>query len=50
MIHFSVDPGAVGPALQGLLQRFAPKDLSVTDPPIEDVIGKAITNAATASP
>ncbi len=46
VVHFAVDPGAVGPALQGLLQRFSPIDLSVTDPPIEDVIGQAITNAS----
>jgi ABC-2 type transport system ATP-binding protein len=50
VVHFAVDPAAVGPALQALLQVCMPKDLSVTDPPIEDIIGQAITGQTGSTP
>jgi ABC-2 type transport system ATP-binding protein len=43
LVCFAVPPHALAPALQRLLAVVAPRDLSVTDPPIEDMIGRVIT-------
>lgn len=43
LVRFAVQPGALAPALQTLLAVVSPRDLSVTDPPIEDMIGRVIT-------
>jgi ABC-2 type transport system ATP-binding protein len=43
LVRFAVPPAALAPALQRLLAVVEPHDLSVTDPPIEDVIGRVIT-------
>ena len=43
LVRFAVPPAALAPALQRLLAVVQPHDLSVTDPPIEDVIGRVIT-------
>jgi ABC-2 type transport system ATP-binding protein len=42
VVRFSVAPAALNATLPGLLQALRPVDLSVTDPPIEDLIGRAI--------
>jgi ABC-2 type transport system ATP-binding protein len=43
LVRFAVPPAALAPALQKLLAVVTPHDLSVTEPPIEDVIGRVIT-------
>ena len=40
--RFVVEPAALTATLTRILSRLAPKDLSVQDPPIEDIIGRAI--------
>jgi ABC-2 type transport system ATP-binding protein len=40
--RFVVEPAALTSTLARILERLAPKDLSVQDPPIEELIGKAI--------
>jgi ABC-2 type transport system ATP-binding protein len=49
LVRFAVDPQALAPALQRLLAVLVPSDLSVTDPPIDDVIGRAISGDAPAA-
>ncbi len=46
LVRFAVDPVALAPTLQRLLSVLVPSDLSVTDPPIDDVIGRAISGDA----
>ncbi len=45
--RFVVEPAALTSTLTRILEQLAPKDLSVQDPPIEDLIGKAIRGEAT---
>ncbi|MDP2344262.1 MAG: ATP-binding cassette domain-containing protein [Deltaproteobacteria bacterium] len=40
--HFVVEPAALTETLGRILQKLEPKDLSVQDPPIEEIIGRAI--------
>jgi len=42
LVRFLVSPHALAPSLSLLLQTLDPVDLSVTDPPIDDVIGRAL--------
>jgi ABC-2 type transport system ATP-binding protein len=50
VVRFTVAPHGLNAALQLLLDRLRPVDLSVTDPPIEDLIGRAIRGETGASP
>lgn len=50
IVRFAVPPQALAPALVRLLGVVSPKDLSVTDPPIEDLIGRVITGQLGTTP
>jgi ABC-2 type transport system ATP-binding protein len=46
VVRFTVAPGALNAALPPLLAILRPVDLSITDPPIEDLVGRAIRGDA----
>jgi ABC-2 type transport system ATP-binding protein len=43
LVRFAIPPSSLAPALQRLLVVVSPSDLSVTDTPIEDVVGRVMS-------
>jgi ABC-2 type transport system ATP-binding protein len=49
LVCFAIPPSSLAPALQRLLAVVSPSDLSVTDTPIEDVVGRVISGQLSSS-